>query len=92
MVTQLWEHTQNCVVHLKKEKNTVSGIRCELDSQVHHSLSFFSLSLFIYFERETEIVSGRGTEKEGERIPSRLCAVSIETDSGLELTNSEIMT
>ena len=37
---------------------------------------------------------GRGIERRRrrERIPSRLCAVSIERDVGLELTNPEIIT
>ena len=43
-------------------------------------------------ERERENTSGVGTDIEGERIPSRLCAVSTEPDAGLELTNGEIMT
>ena len=33
----------------------------------------------------------RGVEGEGERIPSRLHAVSTEPDAGLEPTNREIM-
>ena len=31
-------------------------------------------------------------ERDRERIPSRLCAVSMEPDVGLELTNPKIMT
>ena len=31
-------------------------------------------------------------EKERERIPSRLCAISAEPDAGLELTNREVIT
>ena len=31
-------------------------------------------------------------EKEGERIPRRLCTVSTEPEAGLELTSREIMT
>ena len=42
-------------------------------------------------ERERERQRER-TEKEGERIPSRLYAVSAEPDAGLELTNHKIMT
>ena len=42
-------------------------------------VSFFK---FIYFDR----VCRRGAEREGERIPSRLCAVSIESAVGLEFT------
>ena len=44
------------------------------------------LNLFI--ERE----SRGGAEREGERIPSRLCAVSVELDAGIDPTNCEIMT
>ena len=33
-----------------------------------------------------------GAEREGERIPSRLHAVSTEPNVGLELMNYEIMT
>ena len=50
---------------------------------------------FIYFlERETESEQAgkRQREREGGRIPSRLCTVSAEPDMGLELTNHEIMT
>ena len=45
------------------------------------------------FERER--VSGGGTEKEADpesKVGSRLQAVSIEPNTGLELTNHEIMT
>ena len=31
-------------------------------------------------------------ERERERIPNRLCAVSTESNAGLDLTNREIMT
>ena len=34
----------------------------------------------------------RGRERGRERIPSRLCAVSTEPNTGLEVTNREIMT
>ena len=34
---------------------------------------------------------GRG-QRERERIPSRLCVVSVESDSRLEPTNGKIMT
>ena len=53
--------------------------------------SFFFLSLFIYFERERGLEQG-GAEREGERIPSRLQAVSTEPNSGLDPTSREIMT
>ena len=36
-------------------------------------------------------MSGVGAEREGERIPSRLCTVSTESNVGLELTNHETM-
>ena len=56
---------------------------------------FFNV-LFVYSwerasERERERTSRRGRGAEGERIPSRLRAVSAEPDMGLEPTNREIM-
>ena len=51
---------------------------------------FFFLSLFIYLDRES--ASRDGAERGGKRIPSRLCAVSTESNAGLQLTNCEIMT
>ena len=46
--------------------------------------------LFILRER----VSGRGSERQGERerIPSRLSTVSAEPNVGLKLTNHEVLT
>ena len=43
-------------------------------------------------ERESEHKQGRGRKKGRERIPSRLQAVSIEPDMGLQPTNGVIMT
>lgn len=45
----------------------------------------FSLSLFTYFERDG--YSAGAGERQRERIPYRLRAVSAEPDAGLELTN-----
>ena len=44
--------------------------------------------------RKRERVSRGGAERERgrERIPSRLCTVSTETDVGFDPTNCEIMT
>ena len=36
--------------------------------------------------------TGRERERERKRIPSRPCAISAEPDTGLELTDCEIMT
>ena len=36
-------------------------------------------------------VSRGGADREGERIPSRFCTVSVGPYVGLELTNREIM-
>ena len=48
---------------------------------------FFFLFKFIYlFSR------GRGAERGGDRILSRLCAVSAEPNTGLKPTNCEITT
>ena len=50
-------------------------------------VGFFNTFLkFIYFERDS--TSGGGAERVGERerIPSRLCTVNTEPDTGLELT------
>ena len=46
---------------------------------------YLNVYLFIYFERERE--GGRGRDREGERIPSRLRAVSAELGSGLDPTD-----
>ena len=46
---------------------------------------FFFL-IFIYFVRERE------AEIDGERIPRRLYTVSAKPNTGLDLTNHEIMT
>ena len=48
--------------------------------------------MFIYFERERERESRAGAEREEERLPSRLHAVSAEADTGLNSTNRETMT
>ena len=52
--------------------------------------------MFIYFwDRERQSMSGGGAEREGDtesEADSRLWAVSTEPDTGLELTDREIMT
>ena len=48
--------------------------------------------MFIYFERERECTSGRGTERGRQRIPSRLHAISREPHKELKPMNHEIMT
>ena len=59
--------------------------------------TFFIFSLFIYFERDRErdredSEQGRDRERGTQRVPSRLCTVSVEPDMGLEPTNLEIIT
>ena len=56
-----------------------------------HAFEVWFLNVFTLRERGS--ASGRGAEREreGERIPSRLRAVSAEPDVGLELANHEIM-
>ena len=48
-------------------------------------MNFFKVYLFLKErerERERENEQGRGREREGERIPSRLLAVSAQPDTG----------
>ena len=52
--------------------------------------SIYLFSKFIYFEREQ--VGEEQRERERERISSRHCSVSAEPNTGLEVTNCEIMT
>ena len=48
--------------------------------------------MFLFLgERQRESGTGEG-QREGERIPSRLRAVSTELHEGLKLTNPEIVT
>ena len=58
-------------------------------------LKFFS-TFFIYFwDRERQSMNGGGAEREGDtesETGSRLRAISPEPDTGLELTDREIMT
>ena len=37
-------------------------------------------------------MQGRGRKRGREKVPSRLCTVSAESNAGLELTNREIRT
>ena len=52
--------------------------------------------MFIYFwDRERQSMNGRGAEREGDtesETGSRLWAISPEPDTGLELTDREIVT
>ena len=52
---------------------------------------FFIFFMLIHFEREHTREQGR-EERKGERIPSRFHTVSTEPNSGLDLTNCEILT
>ena len=62
---------------------------------VQHSFLFYFFKCLFSFEGETEHEQGRGRETEGDtesKAGSRLGAVSIEPDVGLEPLNCEIMT
>ena len=48
--------------------------------------------MFVYFERDSISRGGAERERERERIPGRLHAVSADPDTGLALRNREIMT
>ena len=52
--------------------------------------SLFLKFIFIYFEKER--ASRGGAEREGDRILSKLHAVSVEPDARLEPINHEIRT
>ena len=69
--------------------------RCQTSTQATELLSsafFFLFLMFTYFESESERAQAEEEQKEGERILSRLQAISAEPDSGLKFLNSEIMT
>ena len=56
---------------------------------------FLFLNVYLFLrDRERKSTNGGGAERERERdrIPSRLHAIGTEPDSGLELTNREIVT
>ena len=63
---------------------------------VSSSLKKFFVSIYSFLrDRERQRVSGGGAEREGDtesETASRLRAVSTEPNTGLELTNHEIMT
>ena len=59
---------------------------------LHSILLFFFLGVYFVRERESMSRGGAETERERERIPSRLYAVRAEPDTGRKLTNREIMT
>ena len=65
-------------------------------SQMLNQLSHPGAPMFIYFwERQRQNASGLGAESEGDtesKAGSRFWAVSTEPDTGLELTDCEIMT
>ena len=50
---------------------------------------YLFVCLFVYLLRDHARVTGGGAEREGERIPSRVHAVSRIPDMGLKLTNHE---
>ena len=60
------------------------------------SCTFFFLSFILFILRERESVCmhsiGGGTERERERILSRLCTLRAESDTGLKPMDREIMT
>ena len=56
---------------------------------------FYFFLTFTYFERQMQSMRGGVAEREGDtesKAGSRLQAVSTEPDSGLELTNCDIVT
>ena len=83
------------------EESPIGASSGTLDSSILKGCTsfffFFNFfSTFIYFwDRERESMNGGGAEREGDtesEAGSRLWAVSTQPDTGLEPTNSEIMT
>ena len=64
----------------------------DLATQASYLSLFFKVYFLNLFLRVIERKQGRDREREGDRIPSRLRAVSVEPDTGLELTNREVVT
>ena len=58
--------------------------------------NFFSTFIYLFFwDRERQSMNGGGAEREGDtesEVGSRLWAISPEPDTGLELTDREIVT
>ena len=67
---------------------SLSGAVLNVLVLIHFICTIIFKGLFIYFEGERERERGRDR---GERISSRLCTVSTEPISELDLTNHEIM-
>ena len=70
-------------------------IPVESYNMYYFSLGFFLKNFFYILDRERLSTSGWGAEKEGDtesEAGSRLWTVSTEPDTGLKLTNCEIMT
>ena len=61
---------------------------------LHFILFYFILFYLFMFKKFLMFIYflGAGTEREEERVPSRLHTVSTETVAGLDFTTSEIMT
>ena len=63
--------------------------------KVHNFFLIFFLMFIYFWDRERQSMNGGGSEREGDtesEAGSRLWAVSTEPDTGLQLTNREIMT
>ena len=95
-----WIHVFFCSSkHAKKKCSKHATLLKPPQSYVYLSGVFLKL-IYLFWERgreeergrETEHTSRGGAEREGERIPNRLCVVSAEPYEGFDLTNHEIMT
>ena len=62
------------------------------DMILGHSTVIFFFLKFIYSEVGGKHECSRGRGRKRGKIPSRLYTESVEPDTGLELTNREIMT
>ena len=87
-----------CTVYTKCKEQWFLTRENGISLEVLHGYIFKKIffNVFIYFwDRERQSMKGGGSEREGDtesEAGSRLRAVSPEPDSGLELTDREIMT
>ena len=82
---------------MNRESMTWADVACLTNRATQVPLLIYLFNVYLFWERERERKSehmsrGRAERERRERIPSRLHAVSVEPDVGLDFMNCEIMT